>query len=72
MLFRSLKILVQGAYKQYEAWIDTVSYAVSATHIFESAVAPVFLDWCHVNARGNEIIADFIFEELKRREVIAN
>lgn len=69
---QDFKTLVRDAYNQYEEWVKTMPYAVSATHIFDSAVAPVFLDWCHVNARGNELIAEFIFEELKRRELIGD
>ena len=68
---RDMKTLVIDAYKKYEIWIKTVPYCVSATHIFDNAPAPVFLDWAHVNARGNELIAEFIFEELKKRKLIS-
>ena len=68
---RDIKTLVIDAYKNYEVWIKTVPYGVSATHIFDNAPAPVFLDWAHVNARGNEFIAKFIFEELKKRKLIS-
>ena len=69
---RDIKTLVIDAYKNYEVWIKTVPYGVSATHIFDDAAAPVFLDWAHVNARGNEIIAKFIFEELQSRKILSN
>ena len=46
-------------------------FGVSATHIFNNAPSSVFLDWAHVNARGNEFIAKFIFEELKKRNLIS-
>ena len=68
---RDIKTLVIDAYKNYEVWIKTVPYCVSATHIFDNAPAPVFLDWAHVNARGNELIAKFIFEEIKKRKLIS-
>jgi lysophospholipase L1-like esterase len=68
---RDLKTLIIDAYKNYEVWIKTVPYGVSATHIFDNAPAQVFLDWAHVNARGNELIAKFIFEELKKRNLIS-
>jgi len=68
---RDIKTLVIDAYKNYEVWIKTVPYCVLATHIFDNAPAPVFLDWAHVNARGNELIAKFIFEELKKRKLIS-
>ncbi len=66
----NLKTAVLSAYKHYEESLKEVQYAVSATHIFDNAPAPVFLDWAHVNARGNEIVAKFIFEELQRRGML--
>ena len=68
---QDIKTLVIDAYKQYEAWVKEIQFGVSATHIFNNAEAPVFLDWAHVNARGNEFIAKFIFEELKKRKLIS-
>jgi hypothetical protein len=68
----NLKTVVLHAYKHYEKWVKETPYAVSATHIFDNAPAPVFLDWAHVNARGNEIIAKFILEELQRRGMLAS
>ena len=67
-----LRNLVLDAYKRYEQWVKETSYAMSATHIFDNAPAPVFLDWAHVNARGNEITAKFIFEELQRRGMLSS
>jgi lysophospholipase L1-like esterase len=66
-----MRSLVLDAYRRYEEWVKETPYAVSATHIFDNAEAPVFLDWAHVNARGNEIIAKFIFDELKKRELVS-
>ena len=68
----NLKTVILHGYKHYEEWVKETPYAVSATHIFDNAVAPVFLDWAHVNARGNEIIAKFIFEELQRRGMLSS
>jgi len=67
----NLKTVILHAYEQYEEWVKETPYAVSATHIFNNAAAPVFLDWAHVNARGNEIIAKFIFEELQRQGMLS-
>ena len=67
---QDIKTLVMDAYMQYEGWVKEMPNGVSATHIFDNAPASVFLDWAHVNARGNEIIAEFIFEELQRRGMI--
>ena len=69
---RDIKTLIIDAYKNYEVWIKTVPYGVAAMHIFDHAPAPVFLDWAHVNARGNELIAKFIYEELQRREMLSS
>ena len=68
---QDMKTLVLDAYKQFEFWIKTVRFGVSATHIFDKSKDSVFLDWCHVNARGNEIIAKFIFDELEKRELVS-
>ena len=68
----NLRTVILHAYKHYEEWVKETPYAVSATHIFDNAPAPVFLDWAHVNARGNEIIAKFIFEELQRRGMLSS
>jgi hypothetical protein len=67
-----MRNLVLDAYRRYEEWVKETPYAVSATHIFDNAEAPVFLDWAHVNARGNEIIAKFIFEELQRQGMLSS
>ncbi len=67
-----MRNLVLDAYRRYGQWVKETPYAVSATHIFNNAPAPVFLDWAHVNARGNEIIARFIFEELQRRGMLCS
>ena len=66
-----IRNLVLDAYRHYDVWVKETPYTVSATHIFDNAPAPVFLDWAHVNARGNELIAKFIFEELKKRNLIS-
>lgn len=69
---RDLRTLVIGGYDKYESWIQTISFGVSATHIFDSSSDSVFLDWCHLNARGNEMIANFIYEELQKRNWLVN
>jgi len=67
---QDLKTLIIDAYEKYEEWVKTVPFGVSATHIFNNAQASVFLDWSHANARGSELIANFIFEELKNHKLI--
>ena len=67
-----IRTLGLDAYMRYEEWVKETPYAVSATYIFDDAAAPVFLDWAHVNARGNETIAKFIYEELQRRKILSS
>jgi len=69
---QDIRNLIFDAYEKYEEWVKTVPFGVSATHIFDNAPASVFLDWAHVNARGNELIAKFIYEELQRREMLSS
>jgi len=68
---QDIRTLISNSFKDYEEWVKTVPFGVSATHIFNNAPSSVFLDWAHVNARGNELIAKFIFEELKKRNLIS-
>ena len=65
-----MKTLVKDAYKRFEIWVKSVPFGVSATHIFDNTKDSIFLDWTHANARGNEMIAQFIFDELKKRELV--
>ena len=67
---QDMNTIIIEAYKQYEEWVETVPYGVSATHIFDNAPAPVFLDWGHTNARGSELIAKFIYNEMLERNLI--
>lgn len=55
------------AYPRYEEFVKNCGYGVSLTHIFDNLQHSVYLDWCHVNARGNEIVAENLFYELKNR-----
>jgi hypothetical protein len=68
---QDLKTLIIDAYQQYEKWIKTVAYGVSATHIFNNVPSSVFVDWAHANARGSELIAKFMYEELQKRELVS-
>lgn len=52
------------AYALYENFVANCGYGVSATHILSDSPSSVYLDWCHVNARGNEIIANFLHDSL--------
>jgi hypothetical protein len=66
-----MKTLVKDAYARFEFWIKSVTFGISATHIFDNSKDSIFLDWTHANARGNELIAKFIFDELKKRNLIS-
>ena len=67
---RDLKTCILESYKSYEEWIRSVSFGSSASGIFDECVYPIFLDWCHLSPRGNELIAKFIFEEMKLRGIL--
>ena len=41
-----------------------------ATDLFDRMPESVYLDWMHVNARGNEMIADYIFRLLVGRSIV--
>ena len=45
------------AYPLYEKFLKTCGFGVTMTEIFDNLEKVVYLDWAHVNARGNEIIA---------------
>jgi lysophospholipase L1-like esterase len=68
---QDMKTLVKDAYARFEFWIKSVTFGISATHIFDNSKDSIFLDWTHANARGNELIAKFIFDELKKRNLIS-
>lgn len=62
---RDLPIMSSTAYAHYRRWLETSEIAVSATHIFNGeSPSPFMGDWSHVNTRGNELIAEFVFSEL--------
>jgi len=68
---QDMNTIILEAYKQYEEWIKTVPYGVSATHIFNNVPASVFVDWAHANARGSELIAKFMYQELQKRKLVS-
>jgi hypothetical protein len=68
---RDLPIMLQASFARYRRWIATSDIAVSATHIFDrESPSPYMGDWGHVNTRGNELIAEFIFSELVARGML--
>jgi hypothetical protein len=67
---RDFPILLQAAYTRYRRWIETSDFTASATHIFDQESGPIYLDWGHVNTRGNELIAEFIFSEILARGML--
>jgi hypothetical protein len=67
---RDLTIMLQAAFARYRRWIETSDFTASATHIFDQESGPIYLDWGHVNTRGNELIAEFIFSEILARGML--
>jgi hypothetical protein len=55
---------VNLCYPKYEDFVNKCSFGISLTTIFDNLETIVYLDWCHVNARGAEIIADRLHREL--------
>jgi len=65
---KDLRIMILAAYARYREWTTKFSSAVDATNIFDSeSPSPYMGDWAHYNTRGNELIGQFIFKELKSR-----
>jgi len=55
------------AYPRYEEFIKNCGYGVSLTTIYDGLDHSVYLDWAHVNARGNEVISENLYREIKNR-----
>jgi len=55
---------VKICYPKYELFVDQCDFGISLSHIFDNLESSVYLDWCHVNARGAEIIAESLHLEL--------
>jgi hypothetical protein len=66
-----IKVSVGAAYPVFESWISKNNHAVSAAHIFDDIGERVYLDWAHLNARGNEYLARFIFDQLLIHKLIS-
>lgn len=67
---REIKVSVETAYAVFEAWVVKNNYTVSATHIFDDVSEMVYLDWAHLNARGNEYLARFILDHLLSQKLL--
>ena len=65
-----LRSQIEIAYPRYEEFVKHCGYGLSFTEIFNNREYSVFLDWAHVNARGNEIIADNLFCEIKKLRLL--
>ena len=65
-----ISVSVNDAYPEYVHWLRNKDFAVSAADIFNGSLDHVYLDWAHLNARGNEKLANFLFDELERRNLI--
>jgi len=55
---------VNICYPKYELFVNQCDFGISLSHIFDNLESSVYLDWCHVNARGAEIIAESLHLEL--------
>ena len=61
---------VKFCYPKYETFVDQCDFGVSLTNIFDNLERSVYLDWCHVNARGAEIIANSLYKELVKLKYV--
>ena len=61
---------IEIAYPMYEEFVKNCGYGLSLTKIFNNLEHSVFLDWAHVNARGNEIISENIYREIKNLTLV--
>ena len=69
---RDLPIMLAAAYERYREWTADSPIAVDATHLFDSeSPSPYMGDWSHVNTRGNRLIGEFVFDQLKTRGLLA-
>ena len=67
----NLFVMLEVAYRHYRDWMKRNPNVVSATHIFDDEKpSPYMGDWAHANSRGNQLIADFVFDELTRRNLL--
>ena len=62
---------VLAGYKVLKTQFANNPYAISATHIFDDELISPFLDWGHVNSTGNKIIAQYLFENLQKQQIIS-
>lgn len=61
---------VKICYPRYEIFVDQCDFGISLSNIFDNLEASVYLDWCHVNARGAEIIAERLHQGLVRLQFV--
>lgn len=65
-----LKVMITTAYECYREWMDINSNVISATNLFDNEKSSPYMgDWAHVSTRGNQLLAEFIFNELQERKV---
>ena len=68
---KDLLVMLESAYASYRDWSSHSHSVVIATDLFDlESPSPYMGDWAHVNTRGNQLIADFVFDELKARGVL--
>ena len=61
---RTTKNFLDANYPKFRTLLDRYM-GVDASGIFSSANREVFVDWCHLNSAGNQVVAQFIFEKLR-------
>jgi len=62
---------VLAGYKVLKTQFENNPNVIFATHIFDDELVSPFLDWGHVNSTGNQIIGQYLFENLQKRQIIS-
>ena len=66
---RTTKNFLDANYPKFRTLLDRYM-GVDASGIFSSANREVFVDWCHLNSAGNQVVAQFIFERLREFDLL--
>jgi lysophospholipase L1-like esterase len=58
---------IQYAYPRFTEWSKSNLSVISLTRMFDQTSEVVFLDWVHLNARGHELLAKRLFDEIRSK-----
>ena len=61
--------VVRLQYSEYTKKISKYPWFYSLTDSFDSCPGTPYLDWCHIDALGNDLVAKSIFKLIRRRNL---